>query len=99
MITAQESRNAIRRAFKVWSDVTPLVFEELDTGAADIYLKFGPGYHGDPYPFDGRGGTLAHAYPPMSGFGDLDGDVHFDDHELYTDADISEWPGMYIDSV
>ena len=85
-ISRSASDNAIREAFKIWSDVTPLVFEEVTTGFADIYLKFGPGYHGDQYPFDGPSGTLAHAYPPMSGFGDLDGDVHFDDDEPYTDG-------------
>ena len=83
-ITPAESKAAIRRAFKTWSDVTPLIFREVNQGFADIYLKFGTGYHSDQYPFDGYGGTLAHAYPPMSGFGDLDGDVHFDDSEPFT---------------
>ena len=86
LISRSKSNDAIRQAFKIWSDITPLVFEEKTEGFADIYLKFGAGYHGDQYPFDGFSGTLAHAYPPMSGFGDLDGDVHFDDAEPYTDG-------------
>ncbi|KAM3871838.1 matrix metalloproteinase-9 [Diretmus argenteus] len=73
--------DAFARAFKVWSDVTPLTFERLYDGIADIMISFGKADHGDPYPFDGKDGLLAHAYPPGEG---LQGDAHFDDDEFWT---------------
>ncbi|XP_026115270.1 matrix metalloproteinase-9 [Carassius auratus] len=73
--------DAFARAFKVWSDVTPLKFTRLFDGTADIMISFGVGDHGDPYPFDGKDGLLAHAYPPGKG---IQGDAHFDDDEYWT---------------
>uniref|UniRef100_A0A8C5HU14 Matrix metalloproteinase-9 n=1 Tax=Gouania willdenowi TaxID=441366 RepID=A0A8C5HU14_GOUWI len=73
--------DAFARAFKVWSDVTPLTFKRLFQGTADIMISFGKADHGDPYPFDGKDGLLAHAYPPGEG---LQGDAHFDDDEFWT---------------
>ncbi|XP_064156111.1 matrix metalloproteinase-9 isoform X2 [Anguilla rostrata] len=73
--------DAFARAFKVWSEVTPLTFTRLYDGTADIMVSFGRADHGDPYPFDGKDGLLAHAYPPGEG---VQGDAHFDDDEFWT---------------
>uniref|UniRef100_A0A8C3M5N7 Uncharacterized protein n=1 Tax=Geospiza parvula TaxID=87175 RepID=A0A8C3M5N7_GEOPR len=54
--------DAVRRALMVWSDVTPLQFRKVDTGLADIEIRFAQ--HGDGSPFDGRGRVLAHAFLP-----------------------------------
>ncbi|XP_051950738.1 matrix metalloproteinase-9-like [Xyrauchen texanus] len=69
------------RAFKVWSDVTPLTFTRIYEGTAEIMISFGRAEHGDGYPFDGTNGLLAHAYPPGEG---ILGDAHFDDDEYWT---------------
>ncbi|NXJ89679.1 MMP9 protein, partial [Corythaixoides concolor] len=73
--------DAFKRAFKVWSDVTPLTFTQIHSGEADIMIMFGSREHGDGYPFDGKDGLLAHAFPPGRG---IQGDAHFDDDELWT---------------
>ncbi|CAM5152186.1 unnamed protein product [Eretmochelys imbricata] len=73
--------DAFARAFKVWSDVTPLTFTRLQSGEADIMIQFGVQEHGDGYPFDGKDGLLAHAFPPGKG---VQGDAHFDDDEFWT---------------
>uniref|UniRef100_A0A087Y3I6 Matrix metalloproteinase-9 n=1 Tax=Poecilia formosa TaxID=48698 RepID=A0A087Y3I6_POEFO len=71
----------IARAFRVWSDVTPLTFTSLLQGDADIMISFETGDHGDPYPFDGKDGRLAHAFSPGVG---IQGDAHFDNDEYWT---------------
>ncbi|XP_050018164.1 stromelysin-2 [Alexandromys fortis] len=73
--------SAIEKALKVWEAVTPLRFSRLSEGEADIMISFAAGDHGDYYPFDGPGQSLAHAYPPGLGF---NGDVHFDEEEKWT---------------
>lgn len=69
----------IARAFKVWSDITPLNFIYKKDGKVHIDIRFVVSEHGDGDPFDGPGNTLAHAYFPQYG-----GDAHFDDEEYWT---------------
>ncbi|KFW73801.1 Collagenase 3 [Phalacrocorax carbo] len=77
-----EVDRAFKKAFKVWSDVTPLNFTRIRSGIADIMISFGTKEHGDFYPFDGPSGLLAHAFPPGPDYG---GDAHFDDDETWSD--------------
>ncbi|XP_008048020.2 matrix metalloproteinase-17, partial [Carlito syrichta] len=69
-------------ALKVWSDITPLNFHEVAGSTADIQIDFSRADHGDSYPFDGPGGTVAHAFFP--GNHHTAGDTHFDDDEAWT---------------
>jgi len=70
----------VRRAFRFWSEATNLKFFSKDGGDVDIEIAFFTFSHGDGNPFDGVGGTLAHAYFPRYG-----GDVHMDDSEAWTE--------------
>lgn len=80
--------NILSHAFKAWSDAAPLRFSRLavNRGGAgpegDIRVSFSSLLHNDGYPFDGQGGTLAHAFFPTGG--DIAGDTHFDDHEIWS---------------
>nr|XP_028581997.1 stromelysin-1-like [Podarcis muralis] len=69
---------AIERAWKVWSDVTPLTFTRVYGKPADIEISFAARSHGDYIPFDGPGGQLAHAFSPAYG-----GNAHFDEDESW----------------
>ncbi|XP_004375033.1 matrix metalloproteinase-21 [Trichechus manatus latirostris] len=79
-LSAGEQRYIFRLAFRMWSEVTPLDFEEdlTSPGAQiDIKLGFGRGRHlGCPRVFDGSGQEFAHAWRL--------GDVHFDEDEHFT---------------
>ncbi|XP_043928523.1 collagenase 3-like [Protopterus annectens] len=80
-LTPAEVDEQICKAFKVWSDVTPLTITRIHDGTADITISFGSRAHGDYFPFDGRHGVLAHAFPPGN---DIGGDTHFDEDETWT---------------
>ncbi|PIA40354.1 hypothetical protein AQUCO_02500206v1 [Aquilegia coerulea] len=67
------------QAFGKWTTVSLFTFEEIqDYNASDIVIGVHTGDHGDENPFDGRGGTLAHAFPPT------DGRLHFDGDEIWS---------------
>ena len=78
----------VKKAFAMWQEVTDLTFEKKDAGSVNIEIRFEKYEHGDGDPFDGAGGTLAHAYFPQFG-----GDVHVDDTEYWT---IGEYKGTNL---
>ena len=68
----ERQRQTFRKAFKLWSDATNLRINEdryADDKDIDIHISFETGYHNDAYPFDGAGGTLAHAFYPHNNLG------------------------------
>ncbi|KAG7492136.1 hypothetical protein MATL_G00011310 [Megalops atlanticus] len=91
----------LAQAFKVWSDVTPLHFQFIHGGGTeeggDIRVSFSQSFHDDGYPFDGKGGTLAHAFFP--GSADISGDTHFDDEEIWSYGDDSDSTDLFTVAV
>ncbi|KAM8885873.1 stromelysin-3 isoform 1-T1 [Spinachia spinachia] len=80
-IGEEKVRRVFQEALKIWSDVTPLTFTEVQGEKADIRIDFTRYWHGDNLPFDGPGGILAHAFFPRT---HRQGDVHFDYDEAWT---------------
>ena len=78
-LTNKEVDDTIKKGFDLWSAVTDLSFSSQESGSVHIEIRFASYEHGDGDPFDGPGGTLAHAYFPAYG-----GDMHIDDSELWT---------------
>jgi len=74
-----EVDTAVREAFEMWEAVTDLTFTRQNSGQVHIEIRFDRYEHGDGDPFDGPGGTLAHAYFPQFG-----GDMHIDDSEYWS---------------
>lgn len=86
------AKSEIVRAFNEWAKYARLTFSPSDNigGNRTLTVLFGSGQHGDPYPFDGPNGVLAHTfYPAPSNPEPLAGDLHFDDDEnWHVGADI-----------
>ncbi|KAJ8388734.1 hypothetical protein AAFF_G00129670 [Aldrovandia affinis] len=80
-MTKDKVRRVLMEALRVWSNVTPLTFTEINEGKADILIDFTRYWHGDNLPFDGPGGILAHAFFPRT---HRAGDIHFDYDESWT---------------
>uniref|UniRef100_UPI0037E7A708 matrix metallopeptidase 30 n=1 Tax=Semicossyphus pulcher TaxID=241346 RepID=UPI0037E7A708 len=80
-MTQSDVDATLAKALKVYSDVIPLDFKQINSGTADMMIKFNGQDHGDFAPFDGQGGVLAHAFSPGAGRG---GDAHFDEDEDWT---------------
>jgi hypothetical protein len=79
-----KTRQGIQKAFIEWGKHAGLSFREV-TGRekADFNLAFVHGDHTDGYPFDGPGGTLAHAFYPWQIHA---GDIHFDSAEKWSNT-------------
>ena len=78
-LSKSEVDQQMKSAFSLWEQATDLKFSKRDSGSVHIEIRFEKYEHGDGDPFDGPGGTLAHAYFPQYG-----GDVHVDDTEYWT---------------
>ncbi|XXG83494.1 hypothetical protein AAC387_Pa10g1234 [Persea americana] len=75
VIDIKSLRSACASAFSKWRAVTHFTFQETqNVDSADIKIGFFSRSHGDNSDFDGRGGTVAHAYAPTLGWFHFDAD-------------------------
>ncbi|XP_045398339.1 matrix metalloproteinase-25 [Lemur catta] len=84
-LSRETVRALMNYALAAWGVESGLTFREVDSPRdpePDILIDFARAYHQDSYPFDGMGGTLAHAFFP--GEHPISGDTHFDDEETWT---------------
>ena len=79
-MSSAKADRVIAKALALWEKETNLQFVKSNSGKVHIEIRFEKKRHGDEDDFDGKGGTLAHAFFPIYG-----GDVHFDDDEDWTD--------------
>ena len=77
--TPDEAKIPVSRAFGKWASATSFTFAQTeDHRNANLTISFHSLLHGDWNPFDGPGGTIAHAYAPT------DGRFHYDADEEWS---------------
>ncbi|MEO7650362.1 MAG: matrixin family metalloprotease [Bryobacteraceae bacterium] len=85
-LPAVTSQAEITRALNEWSKFGNLRFSPGQKGSdpRTLFIFFARDSHGDPYPFDGPGKTLAHTfYPAPPNSEPQAGDMHLDDEEAW----------------
>ncbi len=87
-------QSEVLRAFAEWAKYSNIIFQPAvgTSSPRTIAVRFVSGSHGDPYPFDGPGGILAHTYYPVPINAEpIAGDMHLDADENWhvgLDVDI-----------
>jgi Matrixin len=77
-------QSEILRALNEWSSRTNVIFHQGTDRFAPrtVFIEFAGRAHGDPFPFDGPGGILAHTfYPVPINPESIAGDMHLDAEE------------------
>jgi hypothetical protein len=85
-LSSDTIRSIFANALSKWSTTSLLHFKESRSNMTNIAIKFAAKNHGDPFPFDGPGNVLAHAYYPGTS---LQGQVHLDLDETWSLYDDS----------
>ncbi|CAB4305512.1 unnamed protein product [Prunus armeniaca] len=82
--TPAEAMGPVSSAFQTWAANTHFTFSEVQSNQnPDLTVSFHRGNHGDGAPFDGPGGTIAHAFAPPNGI------FHYDAAEAWAVGAVS----------
>ncbi|KAH6806754.1 hypothetical protein C2S51_031585 [Perilla frutescens var. frutescens] len=74
----------VARAFQKWDSATHFTFARAQNNQnVDLTIGFYRGDHGDGVPFNGTGGTIAHAFAPTNGR------FHYDADERWSDGPVA----------
>ena len=85
-LPAAATQSEILRAFNQWSNVAQVNFVSGTNAQAlqTVNILFARGAHGDPFPFGGPGGILAHTfYPAPPNPEPIAGDMHLNDADRW----------------
>jgi hypothetical protein len=85
-IDSSIARSEIERGLREWTRYTSVTLSPGKEEGAErsLDILFASGSHGDGYPFDGQGGTLAHTfYPAPPNSETIAGDLHLDADEAW----------------
>ncbi|XP_047336825.1 metalloendoproteinase 1-like [Impatiens glandulifera] len=81
--TPPQFSSIIARAYTKWAERTHFTFSEVNFDSADMKVGFHGRTNNPRDTFDGRGGTLAHAWAPT------DGRAHYDMDENWADDGVN----------
>lgn len=85
-LPADGAQVEIARALSEWTKYVKISFTQTSNlgVARALDIRFASGAHGDGYPFDGRGGVVAHTFYPFPVNPEpIAGDMHFDEDEAW----------------
>jgi hypothetical protein len=83
-LSPEQIEETVVKALAKWSAAAKVQFLRTSStdGPKNVNIVFGRKDHGDPYPFDGPGGVLAHTfYPADVNPEPIAGDMHLDEEE------------------
>lgn len=98
-LDCESAHEAVRDAMGAWSARLPIRFTETSQGG-DIAIYWKVDDCGDGIGMDGRGGVYAYAHLPLAGgLQATDGDIYFDDSEIWTTADAPTARRVHLETV